>query len=389
MKNLGLTCILLLILALTVPIPGGAAPEAGAAGEKEAQAAAAGQDAGKTVEKAAAKEAGKPAGKDVGQVQQRGEANEEHEPGSKEEAEENECPPTFGPIITDTAVPLEKGKFAVQPTFGLGFVTNSLTQSWRRVSAEGNFKTYRMNWKFTYGPIKNMEVFAVVPYVHNWANSVEEPGPNGQRSASFGGFGDVILAIKYQLLEEGARSPAVTALFGTGFPTGHFRHLNPGRLDMDLLGGGDYSFTTGLNLSKCVKPFILYANIWYTMQTAYTSKESCTHMTLNENGEMVEGNAEFVNVRHYPRDFVTVNLAAEYIITKKWIALLELTSYWDGGRLFGHQANLAPGALLAVNPGVEYMASEKLGFAMSVNFDLIGKNATTAVTPLFSVMYQF
>ena len=104
---------------------------------------------------------------------------------------------------------------------------------------------------------------------------------------------------------------------------------------------------------------------------------------------MVEGDTESINVRNYPRDFVTVNLAAEYLITDKWIALLELTSYWDGGRLFGHKANLPPGALLSVNPGIEYMATEKLGFAMSVNFDLIGKNATTAITPLFSVMYQF
>ena len=370
-------------------MPGMAAPEAGAAGEGKAPAAAAGKEEGKPVEKAATKAGGKPEGKDVGQVQQKGEAHEEHQPGSKEEAEENECPPTFGPIITDTAVPIEKGKFAVQPTFGLDFVTNSLTQSWRRVSADGNFKTFGMNWKFTYGLIKNMEVFVVVPYVHNWANSVKELGPNGERSASFGGLGDVNLAMKYQLLEEGPKNPAVTALFATGFPTGHFRHLNPGRLDTDILGGGAYAFTTGLNLSKCVKPFVLYANVWYTMQTAYTTRESQSHLIPNENGELVEGDAESINVRSYPRDFVTVNLAAEYLITKKWIALLELTSYWDGGRLFGHQANLPPGALLSVNPGIEYMASEKLGFAMSVNFDLIGKNATTAITPLFSVMYQF
>ena len=236
------------------------------------QPVAAAGDAEESVSAPQIKEAGKPERKDVGQVQQKGEAHEEHEPGSKEEAEENECPATFGCIITDTAVPIETGKFAIQPTSGLNFVTNSLTQSWRRVSAGGNFQNFRMNWKFTYGLIKNMEVFAVVPYVHNWANSVREPGPNGERSASFGGLGDVNLAMKYQLLEEGPKNPAVTALFATGYPTGHFRRLNPGRLDMDILGGGAYAFTTGLNASKCLKPFILYANLWYTMQTAYTSK---------------------------------------------------------------------------------------------------------------------
>jgi hypothetical protein len=360
---------LLLVLMLSLSLAGWAAPAAGAAGEGKTPVAA--------------------APRDVGHVQEKGEAKEEEKPGSKEEAKEEECPPTFGPIITDTAVPIEKGKFAVQPTFGLGFVNNSLTQSWRRVSAGGNFKTFGMDWKFTYGLIKNLEVFVVVPFVNNWANSVKERGPNGERSASFGGLGDINLTLKYQLLEEGPKNPAVTALFSTDFPTGHFRHLNPGRLDTDILGGGAYAFTTGLNMSKCVKPFIFYANVWYTMQTAFSSKEDLTHMVLSEEGELVESDPESTNMRNYPRDFVTVNLAAEYIITDKWIVLLELTSFWEGGRLFGHKANLASGALLSVMPGIEYMVSDKLGFALGVNFDLIGKNGNAAITPLFSCMYQF
>ena len=131
------------------------------------------------------------------------------------------------------------------------------------------------------------------------------------------------------------------------------------------------------------------------MQTAYTTRGDRSPLVhaLDENGvptgEMAEGDAVATKMRNYPRDFVTVNLAAEYIIMEKWIALLELTSYWDGGRLFGHQANLPPGALVSVMPGIEYMVSDKLGFALGVNFDLIGKNSDTAITPLFSAMYQF
>jgi hypothetical protein len=248
-------------------------------------------------------------GKDVGGVQEKGEAQGAQQPGSKEEAGENECPPTFGPIITDTAVPLDKGKFAVQPTFGLGFVTNNLTRSWRRISPDGNFKTFGMDWKFSYGLMKNLEVYVVVPYVNNWANSVQEVGPNGERSASFGGLGDVSLTMKYQMWEEGPKNPAVTALFTTGFPTGHFRHLNPGRLDSDILGGGAYAFTTGLNASKCLKPFILYANLWYTMQTAFSTREDRIGTFHDQDGNLVEGSPESTLIRHYPRDYVTVNLA--------------------------------------------------------------------------------
>ena len=213
----------MLVLALCPPVLGWAKTPDGAACEETAPATAAPQEE-KVQEKAAAEEKG------------------------KEEAKEDGCPATFGPIITDTAVPIDTGKFCVQPTYGLGFVTNSLTQNWRRVSAGGNFKNFSMNYKFTYGLIKNLEVYTVIPYLHNWANSVKEPGPNGERSASFGGLGNVSLTLKYQLLEEGPKNPTVTALFTTGFPTGHCRHLNPGRLDTDLLGGG------GLRLHHRSKP---------------------------------------------------------------------------------------------------------------------------------------
>jgi hypothetical protein len=368
MKQLRFFFILLLVLALAGPTAGWAVREAGAAGEEKA---------------AAAEEVG---GRGEGFRPEKEEAKGETK---KEEAKEDECPATFGPIITDTAVPMDTGKFAIQPTFGMSFVNNSLTQNWRRISAGGNFKTFGMDYKFTYGLIKNMEVFVVVPYVHNWANSVKELGPNGERSASSGGLSDINLTLKYQLLEEGPQNPTVTALFSTDFPTGHFRHLNPGRLGTDVLGGGAYAFTTGLNASKYLKPFVVYANVWYTMQTAYSSREDRTHLASDENGEIVESDPVATQVRNYPRDFVTVNLAAEYVITDKWIGLLELTSYWDGGRLFGHKANLPPGALVSVMPGIEYMATDKLAFAMGLNIDLIGKNGDAALTPLFSVVYQF
>jgi hypothetical protein len=335
MGKSGYLLVLLLVLTLAAPVTGWATKDPDADSEDKTPVAAAGQD----------------------EVKVQG----------KTEAKEDEYPATFGPIITDTAVPLEKGEFAVQPTFGLGFATHNLTRSRRRVSAGGNFKTFGMDWQFSYGLMKNMEVFVVVPYVHNWAGNLKKPRQNGEGSASFGGLGDVNLTMKYQLLEEGPKNPTVTALFSTGFPTGHSKRLNPGLLGVDATGCGAYVLTTGLNLSKHVNTFIFYGNLWYSMQTAFSGDDG----------------------RQYPRDFVTVHLAAEYIITMKWIALLEFTSFWDGGRLFGHRANTSPGALLSVLPGIEYMATDKLSFALGVNFDLIGKNGTANITPLLSFAYCF
>jgi hypothetical protein len=314
--------------------------------------------------------------------------------GFQPECAKDECPTTFGPIIADTAIPIDKGKFALQTTFGMGFTTHNFSPSWRRISAEGDFKSLGMAMKLTYGLWNNLEVYAVIPYIHNWANNVQELGPRGERAADFGGLGNILLTFKYRLVEETQTVPTVSAIFTPSFPTGHFRHLNPGRLGMDRLGSGSYNFTTGLNVSKYLSPFIVYGNLWYTMGTAYTSNEDRSPLVHDENGDLVEGDPESTRVRNYPRDFVTVNLAAEYPLTKKWIALVELTSTWDSGRLIGHKANVAPTPLLnlvplSIVPGIEYMATDKFSLALGVKIDLTGKDTPANIAPFLSMVYAF
>jgi hypothetical protein len=251
-----------------------------------------------------------------------------------------------------------------------------------------------MAMKFTYGLWNNLEVYAVIPYIHNWANNVHEPGPRGERAADFGGQGNILLTFKYRLVEETQTVPTVSAIFTPSFPTGHFRRLNPGRLGMDQLGSGSYNFTPGLNVSKYLSPFIFYGNLWYTMGTACTSNEDRSPLVRDENGDLVQGDAVSTRVRNYPRDFVTVNLAAEYPMTKKWIALLELTSTWEAGRLIGHKANVAATPLLnllplSIVPGIEYMATDKFSLALGVKIDLVGKDAPANIAPFLSMAYAF
>ena len=278
-----------------------------------------------------------------------------------------EIPATFGPIVTDTAIPVEKGKFVIQPTFGYSFVNNVFDHDWGRTSAGGNFQTFSMDWKFTYGLMDNMEVFVVIPYAHNWARNVDEAGPEGETTANSGGLADINLTLKYRLVEETACLPTLTALFATDFPTGKFKNVNPSALNTDVIGGGAYVFTTGFNVSKYIKPFIVYGNVWYSMQTSYTDDDG----------------------KQYPGDFLTVNLAAEYPITEKWVALLELTSSWGGGRLFGPKTNSPLESLVSIVPGIEYMATDKFSVALGLNIDLVGRNTDAAITPLLSMAYAF
>lgn len=177
------------------------------------------------------------------------------------DAKESEPPDTIGPILTDTAVPVDKGALYVQPYWSFGSVTGAFTIHGKRVSAGGNFHSFGCALLITYGVWDNFEVFTVIPAVVNWANSLDEPGPNGERAASHAGLSDIDLTLKYRLVKEGPVAPTISAVFATGFPTGHHKNLNPGRLGTDALGSGAYVFTTGVNLSKWVKPFIFYSNL--------------------------------------------------------------------------------------------------------------------------------
>ena len=78
-----------------------------------------------------------------------------------------------------------------------------------------------------------------------------------------------------------------------------------------------------------------------------------------------------------------MNLATEYIITPKWIALLELTSTWDAGRLIGHQANVSPAARLSTVPGIEYVAADESPWPWEFKSTWLGKTPAPTSLPCY------
>jgi hypothetical protein len=270
------------------------------------------------------------------------------------------------------------GNFGVQPQISQSFTGGSFTPSGRRISAGGNYTSLSLSLEFYYGLTDNLWASLFIPYLHNWASEVDNPGPQRQHAANFGGLGDTTLTWRYLLLEATATRPTVTGLFAVKFPFGHHRPLNPGNLGTDDLGNGAYRFSWGLNTSKCARPFIFYTNLWYSVAT--TSK----------NDVPVKGLGTIVKKVH-PRDRITVNLAMEYPLGWKgpWVALLEFYSYWELGPIFKPQANTKPVNLFGTLLGLEYIYSDKLEFALGVSIDLAGKNTDYNYTPIFSAYYLF
>ena len=79
----------------------------------------------------------------------------------------------------------------------------------------------------------------------------------------------------------------------------------------------------------------------------------------------------------------------EYPLTKRWIFLLELLQFYEGGRLIGAQSNQAPAAKILILPGIEFMATNHLSMALGLNIDLAGKREDANLTPIFSLVYLF
>ncbi len=287
-------------------------------------------------------------------------------PAAPPEPKKEEAPTTCGPLISDTCMPIDTYKLAMQAYWTYSMVRANATPNWRQVSANGNFSTFNMPVKIIYGPTKNLEVYAVIPYIHDFAGSVD--GNRAGRSANFGGIGDISLVGKYLLLPETDYRPAITGVAGVGFPTGHANHLNPKFLGQDAIGTGAFTFTTGFNFFKWLKPFLFHGQIWYN-----------TPVNLfHASNDAVRS-----------RDFVTFNLAAEYPITTKWIALLEFYSAWTWTNISTPQGFQSPATLLGVLPGIEYVVNDKWALSAGAACDLAGKATTLKVTPVFTVWHSF
>jgi hypothetical protein len=285
-----------------------------------------------------------------------------------------EPPATMGPIITDTAVPAAPGEFSVQPYFSLSFTGGNLTANWRRVSARGNFTSLEFPAKFTYGLAPNLEIYLDAALIQNWASGVKGAGAVSG-AASFGGPGDLFGVAKYQLVAEGAWRPTVSALLGVTFPTGHHYRLNGARLGTDALGSGTFAFTPGLNLSKWLYPVCLYANLWYSFPTRDPGV-----VPRQQSGPLLP----YV----HGRDRITGNLAAEWVLAPRWVALLEVYSTWDVGPLL--RSSREPlSSLVSLLPALECLVSDHFSMAAGVAVDLAGRNSPYDYTPILTALIKF
>ena len=153
--------------------------------------------------------------------------------------------------------------------------------------------------KFAYGPTKDLETYIIVPFIHNWAVKIWIlPAPMAKpppvtAASGISRHGQIQSAAGRRLPAGRQRRGGVGRI-----PTGHASRLNPAKLGQDAIGTGALTFTTGVNLYKWLKPFLVYSKIWMnTPINIYQWRPDPTR-----------------NVRS--REYVTFNLAAEFPLRK-------------------------------------------------------------------------
>ncbi len=298
--------------------------------------------------------------------------------GQKPPEEKKEtAPTTAGCIMTDSTIPVDTGHVSVAAMWALSFYPGTLNQSWRTISIHGNFYTFYMPVKVTYGLMKNTEVYLIAPFINNWVTHADQSiSVNGKTSASYAGIGDLTLMGKYLLGQEGEVTPAVSAVAGFGsIPTGHASHLNPRFMGVDAIGTGSLTFSTGVNLYKWVKPFLLYSNVW-----------------INSPINLYKVHATDVPPPVRSREYITFNLAAEYPVNRKFVLLLEMYSTWTWQNLLPFQATQGyqtPETILGLMPGIEFLATDKLSLVAGASLDIMGKNNPKKFTPMLMATYNF
>ncbi len=134
----------------------------------------------------------------------------------------------------------------LQPTAPFGvfsvFSADSLQRGKVAVSTDAQILTdpdfYRFLFKTAYGITDSIELNITVPYIYEWADSVD-------------GFEDVALGLKHRFIDEGKYGPSIAYILNASIPSGRDEFSTDGRY-----GGG-------IIISKRVGPLKGHANIFY------------------------------------------------------------------------------------------------------------------------------
>jgi hypothetical protein len=211
-----------------------------------------------------------------------------------------------------------------------------------------------------YGITDRLEIDAQVVYQENYA---KQSGVKAHQS----GFGDSYLFLRYCPLEEEGWFPHLTGLLQLKIPTGKYQHLDPEKLETDLMGSGSWDPGFGFTLTKKIKPFIFHADAIFSFPQKV----------------MVDG------IKTKYASYANYDLGVEYFLPKGFNLLLEANGsfqkdiWQDGGRVPATASNY-----LTVSPGIGW-SSDKVQLLLAYQRVVLGTNADANDSVVLTGVYTF
>jgi hypothetical protein len=216
--------------------------------------------------------------------------------------------------------------------------------------------------------------------------------PAGEANSSGIGFGDLTLQAGYGLTQftDAHHIPSIALVIDETLPTGRYDSLH--RLS-DGTGAGAY--TTG---------FSVYSQQYFWMPNGRILRGRldltyAVSSSASVQGVSVYGTPVGFDGSAYPGDSCTVDAAAEYSLTRRWVLALDVVYQYGASTHVRGSAPGVPGGQLQLDsgssysvgfaPAVEYSWSARAGVILGVRIIEIGRNTAASLTPALAVNLVF
>lgn len=288
-----------------------------------------------------------------------------------------------GPLITGSASNVPFGHINIQPY--LFFNVDYAEYNNHRKSVNiPNIYVLNPQFVFQAGLTHWLDVTVIPQGYFRW-----------QKDHSGQNFGDLPLQFGFQLVKEGPYIPNMRFIIGEVFPTGKYRHLNPSKGGLDATGGGVFTTTFGLNISKVIWWLKLHP-IAFRLATQYEvadNKASVRGFNAYGGGSGTKGHVAIGNT-------FNGDIGIEVSINQKWVFATDLVYTCSSKSTFSGfkgkpvdgiaPVNGAPSSdQLSLSPAIEYNVNDSSGFIGGLWFSVYGRNSSDFVSGVLSYTVLF
>lgn len=271
-----------------------------------------------------------------------------------------------GPLLANSAATLPRGHFLVEPYI------YDIIGPHSQLFGSRAYVLYGLTNKLTTG---------VIPIV-GYNQPDHGPGSSAMK------FGDITLLGQYPLTQfhEHSWVPTTAIEVQQTFPSGKYDHL--GIRPSDGLGAGAYTTTVSLN----TQTYFWLAN-GRILRTRLDVSQSVSSGADVEDTS-VYGTSNGFRGRAEPGKSLTIDLAPEYSLTRRWVLALDAIYECNGNTsVIGTQnaktllQNSGSGWAYGFAPAVEYNFSPKLGVILGGRVIAPGHNSSLTVAPVMAINF--